>query len=293
MAKAKKTDPREEITSQICDLLEQGKLPWRMPWSTGRANTPLRDNGDPFTGMNTLLLWIAGTVRGFSNDHWLTFNQAKKHGGAVIKGAKAETVILYKPNVKEVENDEGEIEERTRVYLKAYKVFNVEQIEGLPESFYPGPPDTFDFQPNAAAWDAADRSGARIQRGGDRAYYSPGQDFIQLPERERFFNADAEASTLLHELGHWTGAKHRLDRDLKNRFGDEAYAFEELIAEITAAFTGAELGVEPGHIEDHAAYIQSWLKVLKNDKSAILTAASQAQRAADFILNAEAQKAVA
>jgi antirestriction protein ArdC len=169
--------------------------------------------------------------------------------------------------------------------IRTYTVFNADQIEGLPERFIPAMPAP--IAPTARSTPAELAllsSGAEVRHGGTRAYYSPGHDFVQMPEFERFEDGGAYLATLAHELCHWTGHKGRLDRSQANKFGSKDYAAEELVAEIGAAFVGARLGIVGEHIENHAAYVASWLKVLKDDKRAIFKAASAAQLAADLVL---------
>ncbi|WP_288132401.1 zincin-like metallopeptidase domain-containing protein, partial [Accumulibacter sp.] len=203
------------------------------------------------------------------------------------------SLVVYADRFTKTEtNDKGEESEREIPFLKAYTVFNVAQIEGLAAELYepPAPRDgsrTPELIAAAESFFAA--TGATVRHGGNRAYFAPGPDVIQLPPVEAFTDAESYAATKAHEFIHWTGHKSRLDRAFGQRFGDAAYAFEELVAELGAAFLCAELAVTPDIREDHAAYLAHWLKVLKEDRRAIFTAAAQAQRAADYLATLQPQ----
>jgi len=187
----------------------------------------------------------------------------------------------------ETDGESGEESERDIPFLKDYTVFNVEQIDGLPAHFTAPAEAVLDpVQRIAHAEGFFSATGATVRHGGNQAYYSVASDLVQMPFFETFRDAESYYATLAHELTHWTRHPSRLDRSLgRKRFGDEGYAMEELVAELGAAFLSADLGLTPEPREDHAAYIGNWLNVLKNDKRAIFTAASHAQRAADFLSN--------
>lgn len=287
-----KTDIYTRITDQIVADLEKGVRPWMKPWSAGntegRIVRPLRHNGEPYRGINVLMLWSAAIEKGYAAPHWMTFRQAKEIGAHVKKGEQG-TLVVYAGAITRIEADDatGEEAEREIPFLKGYTVFNVEQIEGLPERYgmpaEPVPPAS-PLARIAQADSFFAATGADIRHGGHRAFYAPGPDLVQMPPFEAFRDAESYYATLAHEMTHWTSHKRRLDRSFgRKRFGDEGYAMEELVAELGAAFLSADLALTPEVREDHAAYIGSWLKVLKGDKRAIFTAASHAQRAADFL----------
>ncbi len=282
-------DIYQRITDRIVAALENGVRPWHKPWhvehAAGRIIRPLRHNGIPYQGINVVLLWMTAAERGYSSPLWVTFQQALEMGAHVRKGEKGSPVV-YANTIKKTEtNAKGEDEERDIPFLKQYTVFNAEQVEGLPAHFYTQPVQPLD---PLTRIEHADRffaaTGADIRHEGSIAAYFIGEDHIKMPPFPFFRDAESYAATLAHELTHWTRHPTRLDRDLgRKKFGDEGYAREELVAELGAAFLCADLGITPEVREDHAAYIESWLKVLKNDKRAIFSAASQAQRAAEYL----------
>lgn len=280
------------ITDQIVSALEAGVKPWMQPWNAahaaGHVSRPLRHNGQPYAGINVLTLWCSAMERAYAAPIWMTFKQAIELGGHVRKGEKGAPVVYANKLVRTEENEQGEDEERAIPFLKAYTVFNIEQIEDLPAHYYAlaeSAPNPDERDAKAEGFFAA--TGADIRHGGDSAFYVPSADFIQMPPFEAFRDAQSYYATLAHESTHWTRHKSRLDRDLgRKRFGDEGYAREELVAELGAAFLCADLGLRLEDREDHAAYIASWLKVLKDDKRAIFTAAAHAQRAANYLHSA-------
>lgn len=290
--KAPRVDIYARITDRIVAELEKGVRPWMQPWRStnaiGRVTRPLRHNGLPYSGMNVLLLWSEAVARGFSSPMWMTFKQALELGGAVRKGETGSMVVFASRFTKTETDAAGEEFDREIPFLKAYSVFNIAQIDGLPDHYY-GPkaepvPDPI------ARIDHADRffanTGAVIRHGGDRAYFHPAGDFIQMPPLEAFRDAASYVATLSHEATHWTSAPHRVNRDLR-RYGKDRSerAREELIAELGSCFLCADLGIAP-ELEpraDHASYLDSWLKVLADDKRAIFSAAAHAQRAAAYL----------
>jgi antirestriction protein ArdC len=284
-----KTDIYEKVTNRIIADLEKGELTWIKPWSSGntegRIIRPLRHNGVPYSGINVLMLWGAAMEGGFASPFWMTYKQAQELGAHVRKGERGSLVVYANTITKSEETEDGSTEERVIPFMKAYTVFNVEQIEGLPAHYYTKPEPVIDAAQridHAEAFFAA--TGADIRHGGNSAHYSGASDHVQMPVFESFRSPEAYYATLAHELTHWTKHPKRLDRDFgRKRWGDEGYAREELVAELGAAFLCADLSLTPEPGADHAAYIQSWLKVLKDDKRAIFTAASHAQRAADFL----------
>lgn len=292
-----KQDVYQKITDKIIADLERGELTWLKPWSArnseGRIVKPLRHNGAAYSGINVLMLWGAALEAGFLSPTWMTFKQALELGAHVRKGERGNLVVYADTITKTEAQDDGGEAERVIPFMKSYTVFNVEQIEGLPAQYYAKPEPVIDPAQrinHADAFFAA--TGAEVRHGGGQAYYSGGTDHVQMPAFESFRSPEAYYATLAHELTHWTKHKTRLDRDLgRKRWGDEGYAREELVAELGAAFLCADLALTPETRADHAAYIQSWLKVLKEDKRAIFSAAAHAQKAADYLhgLQASAQ----
>lgn len=284
-----KQDVYQKVTDKIIADLEQGGLTWLKPWSAGNADgrilKPLRHNGVAYNGINVLMLWGAAMEAGYSSPYWMTFKQAKALGAHVRKGERGNLVVYANTITKTEEGEDGNEEERTIPFMKGYSVFNADQVEGLPEHFYAKPEPIIDPAQridHAEAFFAA--TGADIRQGGNRAYYSGGSDHVQMPYFECFRSPESYYATLAHELTHWTKHPKRLDREFgRKKWCDEAYAREELVAELGAAFLCADLALTPEPGTDHAAYIQSWLKVLNNDKRAIFAAAAHAQRAADYL----------
>lgn len=283
-------DVYSRITNQIIEALEQGVKPWTQPWNAahaaGHVSRPLRHNGQPYAGINVLTLWASAMTAHYAAPIWMTFKQAIELGGHVRKGERGSPVV-YANTISRTEADEatGDDTQRTIPFLKAYTVFNVEQVEGLPAHFYAQAeqvrnPD--ERIADAEAFFAATR--ADIRHGGDCAYYSPTLDYIQMPMFEAFRDAQSYYATLAHEATHWTRHATRLERDFgRKKFGDDGYAREELVAELGAAFLCADLGLRLEDRDDHASYIGHWLSVLKDDKRAVFAAAAHAQRAADYL----------
>lgn len=286
---AGRQDIYTRITNQIAAALEQGVKPWTQPWNAahaaGNVSRPLRHNGQPYAGINVLTLWASAMERHYAAPIWMTFRQALALGGHVRKGEKGAPVVYANTIVRTEDGADGEDEERAIPFLKAYAVFNIEQIDGLPAHYYaPAHSEPNPDRRIAHAEDFFTALGADIRHGGNSAFYVPAQDFIQMPPFKAFRDAQAYYATLGHECCHWTRHKSRLDRDFGRKlFADEGYAREELVAELGAAFLCADLGLKLEDREDHAAYIGSWLKVLKDDTRAIFAAAAHAQRAVDYL----------
>jgi antirestriction protein ArdC len=282
-------DVYTRVTERIIADLEQGIRTWMKPWSVehtaGRITKPLRHNGTPYRGMNILLLWGEALAKGYAAPIWMTYKQAQETGGQVCKGEHGSLVVYANSITKTETNEKGEDTEREIPFMKGYTVFNVEQVEGLPSHYYAQSANPL---PLSERIEKADRfitkTAATIHHGGNRAFYAPARDAIQLPPFEAFKDKESYYATALHELTHWTKHERRLERDFSaKRFGDHGYAREELVAELGAAFLCAELGITPEVREDHAAYLGHWLTVLKEDKRAIFSAAAHAQRAADYL----------
>ncbi len=283
-------DVYSRITSQIVASLEKGVRPWVKPWNAehpaGRITRPLRHNGKPYSGINILSLWMGAELQGFSAPIWMTFRQALELDANVRKGEKG-SLVVYANSITRTEHDEktGEDVEQEISYMKGYTVFNVEQINGLPEIYYAEAAPT---RAPVARIDHAEKlfaaCKATVKHGGTRAYYAQELDYVQMPPFECFRDAESYYSTLAHEMTHWTKHPARLARDFGRKgWGDEGYAQEELVAELGASFLCAdlELAIEPR--EDNTSYIAYWLEILRNDTRFIFKAASQAQRAADFL----------
>ena len=279
--------PAARITQEIIARLESGTKPWIKPWRGVPVSRPLRACGVPYRGMNVFWLWMVADMCGYASPFWMTYNQAKELGAQVRKGEKSTIAIFYKSYTKEVEApDTGEKTDESRRVLKAYPVFNADQVEGLPERFHPAATlEVVEPEGRQAELDSFFASiPAVLRHQGDEAYYEPVADRVTMPPAHLFSGFDHYYATLAHELSHWTGHSSRLDRNLKNRFGSDAYAAEELIAELSSAILGAELGLPVTHLDHHASYIASWLKILKSDERAILTAAAKAEEAASLLL---------
>lgn len=275
-------DIYQQVTDRIVASLEQGTAPWLKPWAANKCGAVGPYNaatGRPYNGINWLVLGEGG---------WLTFKQAKELGGSVRKGEKGTAIVFWSfPKIKDAETGE----EKVVPFAKGYTVFAVEQCEGIDEAKLKAPAPVTRGNTNINV--LAAQAGARVIHGGTSACYSPTFDSITMPSADAFESADAYAGTLAHELVHWTGHQSRCDRQFGKRFGDDAYAFEELVAEIGSAFVCAQTGIPLEGLQ-HDRYVGSWLKVLKGDKRAIFTASSQAKKAAEFLLaSAEEEEALA
>lgn len=286
-----RADIYTRITECIIEDLAKGVRPWMKPWNAantgGRISRPLRQNGEPYSGMNVLLLWSEQTARGFFSPIWMTFKQALDLGACVRKGETGSMVVFASRFTKFEANSEGGEIEREIPFLKAYTVFNIEQIDGLPEHYHHRPVQHLDPVKRIEQADQFFRNtGATIRHGGNQAFYSPALDLIQMPPFETFKDAASYYATLSHEATHWTAPQTRIGRDLSRYSKDRSErAREELVAELGSCFLCADLGISP-ELEprpDHASYLQSWLSVLSSDKRAIFQAAAHAQRAAVFL----------
>ena len=280
----------EEVTATIIAQLEAGVFPWVQPWSSAAAGVGLPRNavtGRPYSGINVLMLWGAVIEDGYAALDWLTFRQALAAGGCVRKGERGQTIFYadrFAPKDEgghEQVNDAAETV-RSIPFLKRFTVFNVAQCEGLPERFTAAPAPVSEQLPHQAAEALIAATGADFRIGGSAAYYSPIGDFVQVPPQTAFPHPQDYYDVALHEIGHWTGHPARLDRDQKGGHGSPAYAREELCAELSAAFLCATLGIAPS--VRHADYLGYWLEILRADNRAIFKAASQASKAADYLL---------
>ena len=284
-----KKDCYSEITNAIVADLENGVRPWIKPWQTDGVIPcrPLRITSAPYRGINILLLWSAAHRQGFRSAYWLTYQQTRQLGAHVRKGEKSAMVVFAGSLTKMEKDDQGDDHEVVIPFLKTYSVFNVEQTDGLPEKFQaPAAAITVgrENERNERAEQFFRNTHADICQGGDRAYYSPLQDRIHMPDLHRFKNSSAFYAVLSHELMHWTSPDDRCPRRFRSTtFGTSNYAREELVAELGAAFLCADLGLSLTPRSDHAEYIAGWLDVLRNDKRAIFHAAAIAQKATDFL----------
>lgn len=277
-------DAYKKIAEAITEQLEQGVMPWRKPWSV--IGTPMSmSTGKPYRGMNQILLAMTMTTAGYESPWWGTYKQIKQQGGQVRKGEKSSLAILW----KQVKKKDAVDDDDTYWMLRAFSIFNAAQADGLPDKFFPKPGDKVETIVEADAivdgW--YDGPGPALEFGGDRAYYTPGIDLVTVPERHQFTSTDGYYSTLFHEASHSTGHAARLNREGitgGHRFGSVEYAEEELVAEFSAAFLCAEAGVDSGEPDEaHAAYIESWVKLLHEDPKAVTRAVSAARKAADLI----------
>jgi antirestriction protein ArdC len=277
-----------DITSKIIQDIEGGTLPWVQPW--GRAGAPAvglprnASTGRAYSGINVLILWSAAIDHGFSAQHWLTFKQAQALGAQVRRGERGTTVVYadrFTPEREKQRAFEAGEAAASIPFLKRFTVFNADQIDGF----------SGQLGTEAALAEALidplvrgmiGQAGVRFKIGGDKAYYAPAEDYVQVPPPQAYFEPINWHRTALHEMSHATGHPSRLGRDQTGAFGSKAYAFEELVAEISAAFCCASLGIVP--TVRHADYVASWLKVLREDDRAIVRAASQASKAADWLL---------
>jgi len=285
-----KIDIYGRITNRIIEQLEAGTRPWLKPWNAehaaGRISRPLRHNGQPYSGINIVALWMTAETSAFGSPFWLTFKQALQVGGHVKKGEHGSQVVYASTFKKHETDDKGEEIDQEIPFLKTYTVFSADQCEGLPQHFYQlaDPP-----KERLERIEAVDRfvahAKAEVRYGGNQAYYTLAGDRIQMPPFETFRDAESHTATLIHELTHWTRHPLRLNREDfgRKRWGDAGYAMEELVAELGSAFLCADLSITPEVREDHASYIEHWLEVLKNDKRAIFTAASHASKAVDYL----------
>jgi len=296
MSARQKFDVHQEVTNRIVDALETAGE-FQLPWIKSKGGSFARPvniaSKKPYNGVNIVSLWVSAQANAYPSNLWGTYRQWQEQGCQVRKGEKSSLIVFYKTIDFVHQNEQtGETEQAERMFARASWVFNAAQVEGF-ELETEELPDTPVFDPIGRAEKFAAATGARIEEGGDEACYVPAVDTIRIPERRRFTGTDTTSaaegfySTLCHELVHWSGVEKRLDRNMTGRFGSEAYAMEELVAELGAAFLCGDLGITPQPREDHARYIRNWLTVLKGDKKAIFTAASKASEAANWLIAKE------
>jgi len=286
-------DIHAEVTASIISAIEANPGSPQVPWLQSTQPPALPRNAlteNFYQGVNVIQLWATGFIRGYDRQVWASYRQWAQLGAQVRQGERATAVAFYKAYEVEPKADDPDDDGNRRV-LKTSMVFNIQQVTGYSSPPLPSPrPAPADpWQPLEPAEDFLATTGAKIQHGGDQAYYHRGRDFIQMPDPTSFIGTATSTplegyySVLLHELTHWTGASSRLNRTFGERFGDQAYVAEELVAELGAAFMCAELGVTPAPRDDHAQYLAHWLKLLKSDKRAIFVAAAKASEAARYL----------
>lgn len=285
-----RTNFYDDITNKIISELEKGRFPWVQPWGTPSAKAQLAmpknaSTSRTYSGINVLILWGEVIEKGYAGQSWLTFRQALALGGHVRKGERGTTVVYadhFVPDDARQRAAQSGGEARAIPFLKRFTLFNTDQIDDLPDEIAtaapPPPPGT--IEPRVEALIKA--IGIDFRIGGNRAFYAVSQDYVQVPPPAAFFEPINWHRTALHELGHASGHSSRLNRDISGSFGSRKYAFEELVAEMNAAFCCASLGIAP--TVRHADYLASWLKVLREDNRAIVRAASLAGKAADYLL---------
>lgn len=277
----------EEVTNRVLAALEAGTAPWRKSWKDtgiGGFRPPIRSNGEQYKGVNTLILWIVSQEKGYRSHRWMTYKQAASMGGTVRKGEKATHICYFSVFTGE---DKKTGKEKKIPFLKSYCVFNGDQVEWEGGSKYaaeslPGGGNSAPSPEKTKFFEGLD---FRLIRG--EPAYMPLSDTIRMPAESEFESRERYLGTLSHELVHWTGAPHRLNRDLSGRFGDNAYGMEELTAELGSAFVCGTLGI-PLDVRDNASYLASWIRTLKTDSKAIFTVASAAAKAADFLTGTKA-----
>ena len=282
-------DNYQIITDAVLELMEKHGKDWCKPWQAqaGAGHHNVK-SGKSYNGTNIFLLAVSAMKQDFASNEWGTFKQWQDKGAKVRKGQKG-TKIIFFDKIK-VEDKETQ-EERLIPMLKGFTVFNADQVDGYDAKPVEPITETKARHDRSEALIAA--TGADIRFGGDRAFYVPSEDFVQMPILEDFKGTDTSSdvetyySTMFHELTHWTGAKGRMDRKMIGKFGSNAYAFEELIAELGAVFLTCQVGINVAPRADHAKYLNNWLEVIKNDKRAMVKAFAQAQKASDFILSFE------
>lgn len=288
----KRFDVHEAITDQIIQAIETGTGPLQMPWhrSGGAIYRPTNiASGNAYRGVNVIALWAAAYSRGFEHGVWGTYRQWQAKGGQVRRGEKSSLVIFYKTLDAADDDHQHDEEQHRRFVAKASYVFNVDQVDNVDVDVDAPKPDVDPVVRDQSAEAFLTATRAMIREGGDRAFYRPSDDTITMPDRWRFTGTEtitpteAWYATAFHELVHWSGASMRLDRQFGERFGDDAYAVEEMVAEIGAAFLCGDLGITAEPRPDHAAYVDHWLRIMKGDRKAVFTAASAASKAADYL----------
>lgn len=275
-----KTNLHEEITNHIIAAMKDSKG-CEMPWHKQAAMPINATTDNHYNGINALSLWVISQEKSYGGAEWATYKQWQSLGAQVAKGEKGSKIVIYKPLPK-TEEDDGD---RPKVLLRSATVFNVAQVVG----WEPPQPLVDKTKVIVSVDKFVSATGAVLEHGGDRAYYTKALDKIVMPDRELFKGTktsnetEAYYAVLLHELTHWTGIKSRCDRDMSGRFGDASYAMEELVAELGSAFACAQLGVTNSPRQDHADYIASWINVLEKDPKAVFWASARASEAVAYL----------
>lgn len=285
-----RADIYQTVTDTIIAAIENGiSGSVEMPWHRINRIPENARTGNSYQGINIPLLWVYQIKQNYALPVWATYKQWSEIGAQVKKGEKGAPVVFYKQF--EVESENSEDDPQTRIYARHSIVFNAAQVEGYETPAALQPPCPSLIENIAAADMLVNQTGAQIRHEGGQAFYIPSMDYIAMPPRQMFHDTASSTATenyysvLFHELTHWTGAKHRLDRLTDDKYGGKDYAFEELVAELGAAMCCAATGVTSSPRDDHARYINNWLKALKSDKRFIFSAASQAQKAVDFLFS--------
>jgi antirestriction protein ArdC len=284
----------DRVTALVLETLESGVERWQKPWMVSRPMNAVTRR--TYRGINVITLALTASARGFTSPGWVTYRAAIASGGHVKKGERGTTIVWWeRVTANYVENTAATLEEpsdsvqRARWLTRTHTVFNLDQcgeLEWLRAESHDRPP----LEDPSAVWERiVAASGTRVKNDSDAAFYCPATDTIHMPAVQHFTSADAYSATLGHELIHSTGAPTRLNRTLSTRFGEEEYAAEELVAELGAAFLCGRL--EIAQISQAAAYIKSWIRVLRNDARAIFTAARLAAQAADYLSPPEPEEA--
>lgn len=264
-----------EITEKVIEQMEAGTMPWKRPWVADKSQNHFPTNyisNKPYRGINVMILWCSD----YADQRFATYKQWASKGGQVRRGESGTKIVLYKPMTVQ---DKATAKDKDILMMRSYTVFNIAQVDGIEQKQVQS-----DFIEDTMKFDRAleFESLATYHHGGNRAFYQILTDEIHMPPRIQFKCEEDYHATALHELTHWTGPKDRCNREFGKRFGDDAYAFEELVAEMGAAFLCAHAGIE--YQTQHASYVSAWLNIMKGDKKSIITAASQAQKAVDFVL---------
>ena len=284
MTRKPRPDVAQVITDLILEKIAAGTAPWLKPWSA-TSTRPLRHNGVPYTGINTFFLWAVAEACGYASPYWMTYRQAAELGGQVRKGESGSYSVFYSTAHKtDTDRQAGETTEKTIRFMKWNHVFNASQIDSLPAHYYPEPPDPKAIgELSAGVRDFLDAIPIRVVHGGGSAHYTPATDTVTLPQPQAFHSIEAYFSTRCHELSHASGHAKRLNRQFGKRFGDQAYAFEEVVASLAQAILCAEYGL-PNELHDsHASYIDHWVRIMRGDKTAILHAAAKAEQAVQWL----------
>ena len=268
-----------EVTDKIIKELESGAIPWVKPWHSDSSADINITTKQEYNGINRFILSFTSQMSGYVTPYWASFKQWNEMGSPVKKGEKGTKICFFTPVVKESINSSGNVEKSAYFCIKTYYVFNANQVENF--TYEKPDQDNKIFNPIPALEDHVIKTNATVKHGGNSAYFTSQGDFIAMPNKTSFDNEAAYYATLLHELTHWSGAEKRLNRELGNKFGSTKYAFEELVAELGAAFLCQDFKIQ-GELR-HSGYIESWLRCLKDNPNAIFKAAALAQKAADYI----------